>query len=45
MPLDIWPGLRDAPRRYEVRAVCTPRTEGGKEGEDEDIEDGVESIQ
>ncbi|KAJ4992323.1 kinase activator [Stagonosporopsis vannaccii] len=23
LPLDIWPGLRDAPRQYEVRAVPT----------------------
>lgn len=29
LPLDIWPGLRDPPRRYEVRSV------GFKESEDE----------
>lgn len=25
LPLDIWPGLRDPPRRYEVRAVPVPQ--------------------
>ncbi|OAL43765.1 hypothetical protein IQ07DRAFT_523386 [Pyrenochaeta sp. DS3sAY3a] len=34
LPLDIWPGLRDKPRRYEVRAVL--------EGEGEDDEEGEE---
>jgi autophagy-related protein 17 len=30
LPLDIWPGLREKPRRYEVRAVVE-----GDDGEDE----------
>lgn len=40
LPLDIWPGLRDRPRRYEVRAVVE-RNEGD-EGDDADA--GVQSI-
>jgi autophagy-related protein 17 len=27
LPLDIWPGLRDPPRQYEVRAVATEQDE------------------
>ena len=34
LPLDIWPGLRDPPRKYEVRPV--------KSGDDEE-EDARES--
>ncbi|KAL6711497.1 Autophagy-related protein 17 [Coniothyrium glycines] len=37
LPLDIWPGLRDKPRRYEVRAISA-RTD------DEEIEDTAEII-
>lgn len=36
LPLDIWPGLRDPPRRYEVRNVPIPRVEEGEEGDDDD---------
>jgi autophagy-related protein 17 len=32
LPLDIWPGLRDPPRRYEVRAVGFSRDEEDTEG-------------
>ena len=35
LPLDIWPGLRDAPRQYEVKAVAT---EMNNEEETEDQE-------
>lgn len=35
LPLDIWPGLRDAPRQYEVRAIATevPDDENSQDGE------------
>ena len=36
LPLDIWPGLRDAPRQYEVKAVAT---EMNNEEETEDQEE------
>ena len=43
LPLDIWPGLRDPPRQYEVRAV--PRTlDEGEEGQEEFVESVVQSI-
>ncbi|ORY18110.1 autophagy-related protein 17 [Clohesyomyces aquaticus] len=45
LPLDIWPGLRDPPRKYEVRAVGLDRYEEGAEPpEGEDTEQGVQSI-
>ncbi|KAK7190395.1 hypothetical protein DPSP01_011531 [Paraphaeosphaeria sporulosa] len=34
LPLDIWPGLRDPPRRYEVRAVAVPHEQDLEEGEE-----------
>ncbi|KAL5404690.1 hypothetical protein PMIN06_010138 [Paraphaeosphaeria minitans] len=34
LPLDIWPGLRDPPRRYEVRAVAVPQEQEREEGEE-----------
>lgn len=40
LPLDIWPGLRDPPRRYEVRAVPIMQEqelEEGEEGPDIDL--------
>ncbi|KAH3920444.1 hypothetical protein HBH56_004570 [Parastagonospora nodorum] len=33
LPLDIWPGLRDPPRRYEVKAVVTEPNEDEAEAE------------
>jgi autophagy-related protein 17 len=47
LPLDIWPGLRDPPRRYEVRAVRIQPEEGEEEVDGEqsgDVEPGVQSI-
>ena len=47
LPLDIWPGLRDAPRQYEVRTVGYGReaegVEGveGEEARDKDEAEGV----
>ncbi|KAF2197375.1 hypothetical protein GQ43DRAFT_381166 [Delitschia confertaspora ATCC 74209] len=35
LPLDIWPGLRDQPRRYEVRAISAEQAEDD-EGREED---------
>ncbi|KAF2183532.1 hypothetical protein K469DRAFT_209090 [Zopfia rhizophila CBS 207.26] len=43
LPLDIWPGLRDAPRRYEVKALGLARVEEGEVGEEGEGE-GVQSI-
>lgn len=43
LPLDIWPGLRDPPRQYEVRAVAS-QVEGDVEGDDADDSAGVKSI-
>jgi autophagy-related protein 17 len=34
LPLDIWPGLRDPPRRYEVRAIPISQEQELKEGEE-----------
>jgi len=39
LPLDIWPGLRDPPRRYEVRPVPVAQDQGAEEGEE-----GVETV-
>lgn len=51
LPLDIWPGLRDPPRRYEVRAVDGvgegEDVEGDAEGDEGDggeVEGGTRSI-
>jgi autophagy-related protein 17 len=48
LPLDIWPGLRDPPRQYEVRAVPWIHEEEGEEGgegqEMEHTETVVQSI-
>jgi len=44
LPLDIWPGLRDPPRQYEVRAAPWIHDEEGKEGEEEHTETLVRSI-
>ena len=45
LPLDIWPGLRDPPRKYEVRAVGLERAEEGEEApEDEESGDIMRSI-
>jgi autophagy-related protein 17 len=47
LPLDIWPGLRDPPRQYEVRAVAIgPDIEdGAEEGDHEEHGgEGVKSI-
>jgi autophagy-related protein 17 len=47
LPLDIWPGLRDAPRQYEVRAVAVESVEDEADAEvqqDEDRTYGVQSI-
>lgn len=43
LPLDIWPGLRDPPRRYEVRPVVLEPDEV-ETGERESPEPGVQSI-
>jgi autophagy-related protein 17 len=40
LPLDIWPGLRDPPRRYQVRAIAGEKDEGKEE--DEGVEHGEE---
>ncbi|KAF2789835.1 hypothetical protein K505DRAFT_327978 [Melanomma pulvis-pyrius CBS 109.77] len=40
LPLDIWPGLRDPPRKYEVRTVGYERE---VEGEDEEAHDEEET--
>lgn len=41
LPLDIWPGLRDPPRRYEIRPVPTMQEqeldEDGEEGNETDL--------
>lgn len=40
LPLDIWPGLRDPPRRYQVRAVPIMQEQEldeGDEGQDMDL--------
>ena len=39
LPLDIWPGLRDAPRQYEVRAIPmnVPDSEDEEELADGDL--------
>jgi autophagy-related protein 17 len=50
LPLDIWPGLRDAPRQYEVRTVGYGRdAEGveeveGAEGEEARDKDEAEGV-
>lgn len=36
LPLDIWPGLREKPRRYEVKPVALKRD---KDDQDRDVED------
>lgn len=44
LPLDIWPGLREKPRRYEVKPVAVKRDrelpEGNAEEQDVDDESG-----
>ena len=47
LPLDIWPGLRDAPRQYEVRAVTAGIADEEADAEaqqDESKSYGVQSI-
>lgn len=46
LPLDIWPGLRDPPRRYEVRVVSDVYDEEGGEEQQEGggTEAGAQSI-
>lgn len=46
LPLDIWPGLREKPRRYEVRAVVDKVEEAEEENDQEDYTKGggVQSI-
>lgn len=36
LPLDIWPGIRDRPRRYEVLVVNPGRTDEGEEDEEDE---------
>ncbi|KAF2680457.1 hypothetical protein K458DRAFT_421400 [Lentithecium fluviatile CBS 122367] len=43
LPLDIWPGLKDPPRQYEVRAVPWIHDED-EEGQEEHLETAVQSI-
>jgi autophagy-related protein 17 len=46
LPLDIWPGLRDPPRRYEVKAVAMEPDEEVDPAEERAADDngGVKSI-
>jgi autophagy-related protein 17 len=47
LPLDIWPGLRDPPRQYEVRVVALERDDDNIDGGGDDFEGdggGVKSI-
>ncbi|OAK94095.1 hypothetical protein IQ06DRAFT_89895 [Phaeosphaeriaceae sp. SRC1lsM3a] len=45
LPLDIWPGLRDPPRQYEVRPVASqPDEDAEDEGGHEESNAGVKSI-
>ena len=48
LPLDIWPGLRDPPRQYQVKVVVTEGDEDVIQGEEEGQEykggGGVQSI-
>lgn len=46
LPLDIWPGLRDPPRRYEVKAVASHTGEEDEAAHDEAEHEGggVKSI-
>ncbi|KAH7065701.1 autophagy-related protein 17 [Paraphoma chrysanthemicola] len=45
LPLDIWPGLRDPPRRYEVKAVASHTGEEEDATQDEaEYESAVKSI-
>ncbi|KAF1995958.1 hypothetical protein P154DRAFT_499357 [Amniculicola lignicola CBS 123094] len=41
LPLDIWPGLRDPPRKYEVKAVAYERENGDG---DEELQEIAQSI-
>lgn len=34
LPLDIWPGLRDPPRRYAVRAIPVPHEQEAEDGDE-----------
>jgi autophagy-related protein 17 len=43
LPVDIWPGLREPPRRYEVRPIPQAHDEA-EEGQEEDTETVVQSI-
>ncbi|KAF2027174.1 hypothetical protein EK21DRAFT_115067 [Setomelanomma holmii] len=45
LPLDIWPGLRDPPRRYEVKSVVSTSGEEDEAAHEEGEHDGgVKSI-
>ncbi|KAF1361830.1 hypothetical protein EJ07DRAFT_110748 [Lizonia empirigonia] len=44
LPLDIWPGLRDAPRQYEVRPVATDVHDDDGEGQEDAKGKLVQSI-
>jgi autophagy-related protein 17 len=45
LPLDIWPGLRDPPRQYEVRAVAMGQDDDDQAGENQgEHETGTKSI-
>lgn len=42
LPLDIWPGLRDPPRRYEVKPVVAERgADEGQEGEEQELASSI----
>ncbi|KAL1596308.1 Autophagy-related protein 17 [Paraconiothyrium brasiliense] len=44
LPLDIWPGLRDPPKRYEVRAVPVSQEQELQEGEGQETDLVAKSI-
>jgi autophagy-related protein 17 len=44
LPLDIWPGLRDPPRQYEVRAVATGPVEDIETEDEHGEEATIKSI-
>lgn len=44
LPLDIWPGLRDPPRRYQVERSLTTKQEGEEEDHDDKDADCSRSI-
>lgn len=43
LPLDIWPGLRDPPRQYEVRAVVLQAADDAESGDGDGDGDGDDS--